>query len=232
MEKNTLIKLGIKRFIGATREEIYLKLHYDMTKPETIRGKINDRCNFKCPYCYCWQRTEYPEISVEQWQLALLSLKEYIGNYVIQFSGGEPFVKKGFIDLLKFCHTNEIDWGVITNGSFFSQRTIDIVVDAKPLNIDISLDSKETTINDFVRGAKNSVNIISNGIDKLCSTRLRRDAKFLLRIKPTVTLQNYRDLPKLVLWAIERGVDTVDFAPVRPEPFWSKETYSKLWLKH
>jgi radical SAM protein with 4Fe4S-binding SPASM domain len=230
MDKSTVVRLGLRRVDGAAREWAYLKLGMDFTRPDSIRATINHRCNYKCPYCYSWQRTEYPEISIEQWKKGLLSLREYIGKYTIQFSGGEPFLKKGFTDLLTFCRDNDIRWGVISNGSVFVQSVVSKVVDALPLNIDISIDSPDPAANDLVRGAKESVQVIGAGIRRLADERRKKRAKFLIRVKPTVTAHNVETLPTLVDWATECGADIVDFSVVRPEEFWTKETYANVWV--
>lgn len=230
MKKIVILKTGIRRAQGFIREEMYLKFGLEVTKPETIRGIVNQRCNYKCQYCYCWQRNEYPEISIADWQQGLLSLKDYIGSYLILFSGGEPFIKKGFVDLLEFCNRNHINWGVITNYSAFSQKIVERVVAANPSIIDISVDSPDAYINDVVRGAKDSLNSIGEGIKRLRAERSKNNGQFIIRIKPTITLQNLHTLPDMVAWALECGADTVDFSPVRPEPFWDKENYSKLWI--
>jgi len=49
-----------------------------------------------------------------------------------------------------------------------------------------------------------------------------------VRIKPTVTLLNYRELPMLVEWTADIGATTVDFSPVQP---WTPEVESKLWIE-
>ena len=230
MDKSTVVRLGLRRIDGAAREWAYLKLGIDFTRPDSIRATINHRCNYKCPYCYSWQRTEYPEISIEEWKKGLLSLKEYIGKYTIQFSGGEPFLKKGFPELLTFCRDSDIRWGVISNGSVFTQKIVSQVVDALPLNIDISIDSPDPTANDVVRGAKGSVHVIAAGIQRLAAERRKKQGKFLIRVKPTVTAHNVETLPALVPWATGCGADMVDFSVVRPEVFWTQETYANVWV--
>jgi radical SAM protein with 4Fe4S-binding SPASM domain len=230
MDKFTIPRVAMRRVQGIAREQIYLTCGSDFTRPETIRGCVNYRCNFECQYCYSWQRSEYLEISIAQWQEALLSLKTYIGKYLIQFSGGEPFIKKGFIDLLIFCHAHGIEWGVITNGSAFTQRMVESVVAANPVNIDISVDSSSAVINDEVRGSEGALSKIENGIKRLVDERAKQNRRFLIRIKPTVTRKTFRLLPDLVTWASIHGSDSIDFSPVRPEQFWTDRHYQDLWL--
>jgi radical SAM protein with 4Fe4S-binding SPASM domain len=231
MDRLTIPRVAMRRVQGIAREQIYLTAGTDFTRPETIRGCVNYRCNFECQYCYSWQRTEHLEISIAQWQAALLSLKTYIGKYLIQFSGGEPFIKKGFIDLLTFCHEQGIEWGVITNGSALTQRMVENVVAANPVNIDISVDSSSAAINDEVRGSEGALSRIESGIKRLVDERAKQNRKFLIRIKPTVTRKTFRFLPDLVPWTSRQGADSVDFAPVRPEQFWTERHFQDLWLR-
>ena len=70
-------------------------------------------CNVKCRYCEYWRLKHYvQEMTIEEWQSALKSIKEFVGTFSINFSGGEPFIKPGFIDLLGWCHRNGISAGV------------------------------------------------------------------------------------------------------------------------
>ena len=121
MDPMAILDAGIARLKGAFREEVYLKTGVDLTVPEAIQGIVNQRCNYRCLYCYSWQREEHREISIAEWKEALRSLRAFVGRYTIQFAGGEPFVKKGFLELLAFCRDQDIGWGVITNGSLLDQ---------------------------------------------------------------------------------------------------------------
>src|SRR5260370_22271930 len=130
--------------------------------------------------------------------MAVLSIREFIGAYNIQFSGGEPFVKKGFVELVQFCHQKGIDWGVITNGSAFSRAVVKAVVDSSPSNIDISVDASSALIHDQVRGTPGSLAKITDGIGLLLEERKASRRRFPIRIKSTAHLRNCRHLPRLV----------------------------------
>jgi radical SAM protein with 4Fe4S-binding SPASM domain len=222
-----LIIFGTHHILHGATEALYLKVGYDVTKPLLVRGLVSERCNYKCRYCDSWRKKEYPEeITIPQWQATLLSLKEFIGRYVIQFSGGEQFIKKGFVDLLKFCHDEGIGWGVMTNGSAFNRHIVEKVVAAKPMNIDISVDSATAEIHDYVRGVPNSLNRITEGIGFIREERDRLSLKFPIRIKPTVHFHNFRILPELVDWAKRVGATTIDFSPVR-----LRTVDTELWIR-
>jgi radical SAM protein with 4Fe4S-binding SPASM domain len=227
MRLSTLAQAAVRHGTHAMSETLYLKLGVDNTKPFAIQGLVNERCNYKCLYCDCWRKSDYLEMTIPEWREALLSLKDFVGPYVIQFGGGEPFVKRGFVDLVRFCHEQGIDWGVITNGSAFSRSVVEAVVDSDPRNIDISVDAASAAVHDDVRGTPGSLAKITEGIGLLLQQCESVGRKFPIRIKPTVHLRNFRLLPDLVEWTINVGATTVDFSPVRP---WTPEVESELWI--
>src|ERR1700674_1618348 len=98
-----LVSLGAKHVRNALSEELYLRTGRDVTRPASIFAEVIERCNYKCRYCDYWRRPNYrDEMSIDEWQEALLSLKEFIGAYHVEFAGGEPYIKKGFLDLVRF----------------------------------------------------------------------------------------------------------------------------------
>ena len=134
MNVSTLARLAFKHTYNHFAEELYLHTGKDVTRPVTFYGLVNERCNVKCRYCEYWRLPKYKdEMSIEEWQNALLSIKEFVGTFSISFSGGEPFIKPGFLDLMTFCHKNGIHAGVTTNGSALNQKNAAKLADAEPL---------------------------------------------------------------------------------------------------
>ena len=138
MKTRDLIGLGAKHVRNALSEELYLRTGRDVTRPVSIFAEVIERCNYKCRYCDYWRRPNYrDEMSIEEWKGALASLKEFIGSYHIEFAGGEPYLKKGFIDLLEFCKEQDLHWGVTTNGgAYLNRKIVEKTVKARPFNIE------------------------------------------------------------------------------------------------
>ena len=103
MNLRELSRLAWKHARNTAAEELYLHGLGDATRPVSVHALVNERCNYRCQYCDFWRLPHYQqEMSIAEWQQALRSLKDFIGSYSIQFSGGEPFIKKGFIDRVNF----------------------------------------------------------------------------------------------------------------------------------
>jgi MoaA/NifB/PqqE/SkfB family radical SAM enzyme len=225
----SLARLGVKHVSQTFSEKIYIFNQMDFTRPLAIRGSVNERCNYRCQMCDYWRLAHYKEeMTIAEWQAALSSLKAFIGEYAIQFVGGEPFIKKGFVSLLRFCAENRIRAGVISNGSCFTTRVAAETVAARPLNIDISVDGPRPEVHDGIRGMPGSLEQIMRGIDNLLGERVRQKHEFPIRIKSTINALNYRTMPELVDWTIRVGATSIDFEPLRR---WTPETDEHLWIR-
>jgi radical SAM protein with 4Fe4S-binding SPASM domain len=69
---------------------------------------------------------------------------------------------------------------------------------------------------------------LSNGIDYLLEQRDRQGRQFPIIVKPTVNSKNFRLMPALVRWAIDKGVSCVQLQPMDR---WTPETYDELWIE-
>lgn len=229
MNISSVSRLALKHTRSAFTEFLYLKGIKDITRPTTIYGITNLRCNYRCLYCEYWRlpKDQEEEMSIDQWKSALTSLKTFIGPYHIEFSGGEPFIKDGFLDLLKFCRDHDIHWGVTTNGSSFSERVVKEVVDSRPFNVNISIDSHIPEIHNYARGIPGSLERITEGLKRLIRERDAQGADFPIIIKPTVHSKNYQTLPDTVQWIKDIGATAINFQPMDR---WTDETRNGMWI--
>jgi MoaA/NifB/PqqE/SkfB family radical SAM enzyme len=229
MRFGQLAGMALKHVRNAFAEELYLRTHKDITRPVVVYGMVNEWCNYKCRYCEYWRLPNYrEEMSIEEWQDALGSLKDFIGPYHIEFSGGEPYIKKGFLDLLRFCRDRGINWGVTTNGSAFTEKIVRETVTAQPFNVNMSMDSNRSEVHDYARGIDGSLDRITNGLKMLLAERDRQGQSFPVIVKPVVHKLNFRHLPEMVSWVQELGATAINFQPIDR---WTKETYEELWIE-
>lgn len=229
MKFSTLSHIAFAELKNTAAEKFYIRTGADFTKPVQFSGYINKRCNIKCRYCDYWRRSHYdPEMSIEDWQRGLLSLKDLAGQYLIAFSGGEPFIKPGFIDLLLWCRKNGIRTAVTTNGTALNAKNAQRVADSAISQIHISADTPDAETNDFLRGKTGLLKRISNGIGYLREARDRSGQDFPIIVKSTITAGNFRHLPELVKWAQEIGATSVNFSPLHRT---TAEAKDELWIK-
>jgi MoaA/NifB/PqqE/SkfB family radical SAM enzyme len=222
-------RLAVAHLTNAAAEELYLRAGVDLTRPVAVYGIVNERCNYKCQYCEYWRMKEYAEeMTVDDWRRALDGLRDFLGRFHVEFSGGEPFIKRGFLDIVEHCASRGIDWGVTTNGSTLqADRVVRRVVSAGPLNINVSIDSHEPEVHDLARGVPGSHRRLVAGIEALMKERARAGTAFPIILKAVVHSLNFRKLDETVRWAKALGVTAVNFQPL---DVWTPETKESLWI--
>jgi radical SAM protein with 4Fe4S-binding SPASM domain len=223
-----LARLAGSELDSLIREESYLYLGIDRTKPVRVQAQINERCNYRCLSCTFWRLPHYnEELTIEQWQNALRSLKDFIGRYAITFLGGEPFLKPGFMQLLEFGHEEGLGCGIVTNGSLLRGETIRRLVAAQPIFLDISVDGPTPGTHDKSRGVPGSLAAIERAIGALREASAKQGTRLAIRIKTVLHALNYHSMPDMATWTVRVGAACVDINPVNR---WSPETYSDLWI--
>ncbi len=229
MDALTLSRLGVKHTKSAVAESLRINTGFDATSPVTFYGIVNERCNVKCRQCEYWRLKEYKdEMTIEEWQNALLSVKEFVGEFSINFRGGEPYIKKGFLDLLTFTNKNGIHAGVTTNGYCMTRENAAKTVAARPFNVNMSVDGPNAELHDYLRGQPGLFDRLSKGIVYLREEQEKQGVLFPINVKPTMNRLNFRHLEEIVNWAKEIGATTVNFQPVNR---WTPETYEELWVE-
>jgi MoaA/NifB/PqqE/SkfB family radical SAM enzyme len=229
MSMANLASLGVKHARTAVAEALYLQTGRDITRPVTFYGIVNEHCNVKCRYCEYWRLKHYAtEMTIAEWRNALKGIKDWLGTFSINFSGGEPFIKPGFLDLLGWCKDNGIYAGVTTNGSALTERNAEKVVAAHPFNVNISVDAPTAELHDYLRGYPGLFKKLSSGIRFLVEKRQAAGTTFPIVIKPTINSRNFHVMPDMVEWAKSMGATCVSFQPVDR---WTPETYEELWIE-
>jgi MoaA/NifB/PqqE/SkfB family radical SAM enzyme len=146
----------------------------------------------------------------------------------VEFAGGEPYIKKGLLDLLRFYRDNDIHWGVTTNGGAYpNKKIVAQTVEARPFNINISIDSTDPKIHNYSRGVENSLNDIVQGIRNVSELRRAEGLGFPIIIKPVVHRLNFRRLPGMVDWIQKIGATALSFQPVE---MGTQEVEDELWI--
>ena len=88
-----LAPLAVKHLIGEAADALYVHSgkRIDATRPRRIYGVLNERCNLKCLGCKYWRLPAYVQVMpAAQWVSVLAELRDFLGRYHINFSGGEP----------------------------------------------------------------------------------------------------------------------------------------------
>lgn len=127
-----------------------------------LQWHITERCNLRCAHCYQnnYARNELSFENLlnilEQFTTLLATLTERCDKPIpahITVTGGEPFARSDFLDLLAIfaAHHAQFSFAILTNGSFIDATMAQRLKKLAPRFVQVSLEGSETT-HDKIRG--------------------------------------------------------------------------------
>lgn len=175
-----------------------------------VLWEITNTCNYHCSYCMfsCEAKKYENELTTEEAKIAIKDLKENNFTY-IKFTGGEPFVRKDMIEILKYALELGFDMDISTNASLLTKE---IVKELKAINfpmVHVSLDGYDKNSHEYVRG-KNTFEPTIRGI------KLLTEAGIYTRLGTVIYSQNEDYLEKIVALASDLKVNEIIFSFMEP----------------
>lgn len=161
----------------------------------TFQWHINEICNRRCKHCY---QSTYADSGFDLTGLLLVLekmitfLKGFEQNGKtpkahINFTGGEPFLHKDFLNLLKEVkESRRFSIGILSNGYLLPPKELKTLIEIGPKFIQISLEGKRET-NDSIRG--------NGSFDEVCKAlKTYRKAGIPTLLSFTANANNYKEL--------------------------------------
>ncbi|MEW6062904.1 MAG: radical SAM protein [Nanoarchaeota archaeon] len=158
--------------------------------PLFCQWEISYNCNMKCGFCCVnkHKKAWTPELNTKEALQVVDQLKE-LGTKIINFSGGEPLLRKDIDILIKHIKKKGMNVFVSTNGSVLKENA-DKVMDADVVRISLDNVGRE---HDKLRNYPNAFRKALEGMNEL----KKRGKKFMIH---TVVTRNasYENLRRLV----------------------------------
>lgn len=128
--------------------------------PYSVSFELTYGCNEMCLHCYnpgssreecIAKKVASDEMKLDDYKTVLEQLAA-MGVPKILFTGGDPFMKKDFIEILKYAHQRKFAISIYTNGQamFNHQQYYDEVLNCYPHTIGLSLYSIEPQIHENI----------------------------------------------------------------------------------
>lgn len=181
-----------------------------------MKVAITQKCNYDCKYCF----TEFgeghlkDEYTYEEFTKLIDEALE-IGMSQVSFTGGEPFMHKDFLKMIKYVYENGMTINeILTNGSLITQEILDYLKDQYYLpEMRISFDGINNKHNE-IRQTNSDEKVIDN--IKLCIAN-----GFHTRITYNLSHFNLEELRPTVEYLENIGVNDICIARTTPTPKWN-----------
>lgn len=165
--------------------------------PSIAQWDVNDDCNLNCKHCRVSERNKKePALSLKQ-SKELLAQLYYCGITKLNLSGGEPFIRKDFWDILDYAKRFE-DIVVTTNCTLLDEIKCQKLAQFSNTRLSISLDGMES-IHDEFRGKKGTFKKVLETLPLL----KKYNIKFSIRY--TISKDTIKDAKEVLKLAAENG---------------------------
>ncbi len=190
-----------------------------MFKPRSfhLQWHITEKCNLRCKHCYInpnFLKKELPLkvligilnqylSQIKKWKLSRQDTK-------ISFTGGEPFLRNDFFEILQECYKNRkvVQYGILTNGTLLDRKTVKNLQDLRVNYVQVSLEGMEK-VNDYIRGKGVFKKVIK-------SIQLLKREKILVGISMTVNKENLQDVPAMIVLANNLNINYLSLRKLIP----------------
>jgi MoaA/NifB/PqqE/SkfB family radical SAM enzyme len=212
--RKSLRILGL-RAVRVPLVRLYFR-HKDYAPPPSmITLRTTNLCNLRCKQCAQWGENGVflgavrPEpardMSTEDWKQFIRRMAPSCPH--IYFFGGEPFLRKDLLALVRYAHNHGVVTGVNTNGHFLKGRGGDIVNSSMDY-IMVSLDGPQD-VNDRIRlGSTGGYMAVVAGVEELLIARARYKSRYpLIELILTLTEENQGSIVATAEIARSLGVD-------------------------
>jgi len=180
------IGAGKPRLIGKLIRN-HLQVRVGKMIPRSLCIAVDYKCNLSCDHCSAISLNggEKPTLTMEQYK-ELARQAEQLRFFNIQFTGGEPLLRKDLEEIISLFHPRKNFIMVSTNATLLTEKRIDSLKRAGVDVLSVSLDSSDDTIHDAFRGQTGAWKKTVNAV------KLARKMGMKVSLSAVITHQNIR----------------------------------------
>lgn len=183
--------------------------------PLRVTFELTYKCNMDCNFCYLTNQKEaasgYIPLQDELSYSELVKIINQLPRFtLITFTGGEPFLRKDILDILRFS-TKRHKCTIITNGTLLNEEIIQELVMLKLPLIGISIDGIEK-VHDEIRKIPGAFKKIIDNIKLIQKYKKIKRTKYpMIDIKTVINKKNVEQLSKLIDLAESFSVENLTY---------------------
>ena len=182
----------------------------EVDPPLAIVAELTHRCPLRCPDCSNPLELEpgRDELDTDTWRRVLDQAAE-MGVLQVQFSGGEPLVRRDLEDLVGHAARAGLYTNLITSGVTLSDTRVDALVEAGIDHVQISFQDADAAAGDYIAGDDGA-----HRLKREAAARVR-DRGLPLTINAVMHRQNLARMPEVIAQAVELGAGRLEIAHVQ-----------------
>lgn len=162
--------------------------------------RITNACNLRCPHCYTEAGLVLEnELNTEEVKSIIDQLAKLKTLYIF-FTGGEPFLRRDIVDILKYTDKKGIKVSISTNGQLINKEILEKLKDLDFSLFQVSIEGPKKIHNTIVgKGTwENAVKAV-----KLAKSILRKN----IGVGTVMMKRNWNVLDKVLKESVRQGAD-------------------------
>ncbi len=184
-----------------------------LVTPQHLSIELTDGCNLRCVFCYLGTRKKDRKFKfIEKDKLLdFLEICYIHGLSVVELTGGEPLLHPDFIEIFNYCAKKFDIVGVLTNGLLLKENKVKELSKYKDkIFVNISLDSYDEKMHDYLRGV--------NGAHKAAVNAIKLLSKYGIKSRAAMTVvpETVGQITETMKFAKEIGATYFNYNPVLP----------------
>lgn len=209
-------------------------------KPTEIHLSVTENCCLQCKMCDIWKiKDKEKPLDYETGKKIIDVLNKWLGSFNITFAGGEPFLNKDILKIIKYASIKNIKTSTNSNGFIIDSKLAKNICKSGLSTIFFSIDGLEKE-HDFIRGRKNTFKNVLNAIKQIQG--INSNQKPTIFINSVISNNNLHIITKMVEFTRKLNVKGINFQTLMPNfasiyksdwwqtnPYWPKD---KIKIKH
>lgn len=162
-----------KEMVEMNTQEVFFDAIKETTTIINLQFELSSRCNERCIHCYIPNPKkdngqELPTDKVKE----LIDEYSEMGGLHVTFSGGEAFLHKDLISLVKYCREKDLKVSILSNLLAITDAQIEQLSKLNISLIQTSLYSMNPEKHDFITKVKGSLARTKKSIEKLVAANI------------------------------------------------------------
>jgi len=177
---------------------------------------LTEKCFGGCLYCSAnCVSTQRKELTQKEWFRVIDSLRRS-GVREVVLSGGEPLLRRDFIEIFEYASKCFCRVQLLTNGVLITDELIKRICNSvheydTDLYIQVDIDSYRSEVHDFLR-PKCPLKVVENNVNKLL--KFKKDFRFEIWINTVLTRYNFDDIITLIEILDKKHIDGIKIVPM------------------
>jgi MoaA/NifB/PqqE/SkfB family radical SAM enzyme len=173
-------------------------------RPFDVLIQVTNRCNMKCSFCDFWPNPapKGEELTLAEFERIAAELKE-LGTFLISIEGGEPFVRKDIVDVVRVLSKDHIT-AMFTSGWHVTEDNARALWEAGLTHASVSIDFSDPARHDNKRKLDGTTERAWRAVDLFRDTAPRAGRQ--VNVMSVLMNSNWRDMEALFLQSSARDV--------------------------